>query len=59
MDLEKQNHVQDMAGDLDNLLVDTTAKRKRYPQKITQQVAKRLQSQHVALVSFVCMGYNI
>ena len=50
MDLDRQNAVQQMAGVLDTLIVDATAKRKTHPRKITQQVAVRLQCQHVALV---------
>ncbi|XP_072031632.1 kinetochore-associated protein NSL1 homolog [Amphiura filiformis] len=51
VNLERQNQVQDMAGDLDTLLVDTTTKRSQYPRKITQKVAQRLQCQHEAVVN--------
>ena len=57
VNLERQNQVQEMACDLDTLLVDTTTKRSQYPRKITQKVAQRLQCQHEAVVS--CLSDNL
>ncbi|XP_022094683.1 kinetochore-associated protein NSL1 homolog [Acanthaster planci] len=48
VDLKKKADAEQTAADLDALIVATVAKRKEFPPRLTQQLAKKLQCQHTA-----------
>ncbi|XP_038072450.1 uncharacterized protein LOC119740985 [Patiria miniata] len=48
VDLKKKGDAEQMAADLDSLIVVTVAKRKEFPPRLSQQLAKKLRCQHTA-----------
>ncbi|XP_033640950.1 kinetochore-associated protein NSL1 homolog [Asterias rubens] len=52
IDLKTKADAEEIATELDTLIVDTMGKRKVYPPRLTQQVAKKLRCLHTAVEQF-------